>query len=97
MGAAGRAIAAVALIALAGCSYNQVRRALESHRGAMYEQRHQEHLRACERLLSEPARENCRSRAPPASFEEYERLRRSVPGNEKPDDELLPKPPPRSV
>ena len=33
----------------------------------------------CERLVTERRREECRALLPPESYEEYERLRRTVP------------------
>ena len=36
-------------------------------------------LAACDRLVTERQREECRARLPPATYEEYERLRRAIP------------------
>ena len=38
-----------------------------------------ENLRECERRLSEVDRERCRSQLAPASYDEYQRLRRTIP------------------
>ena len=73
------ALAASASLAVAACSFQDVRRGLEWLGDARYEQARQQQLEACERALSEPAREDCRRRLPPATLEEYERARRSVP------------------
>lgn len=73
-------IAAVAgVLALAGCTLQDVRRTLESHADVGYEQARRNQQDACDRLPTAPAREACEARLPPASFEEYERMRRNVP------------------
>ena len=80
-------IAAVAgVLALAGCTLQDVRRAFEGHADVGYEQARRNQQDACDRLPTAPAREACEARLPPASFEEYERMRRDVPSRplEKP-------------
>ena len=39
-----------------------------------------DNLRECDQKLSEVERERCRERVVPASYEEYQRLRATVPG-----------------
>ena len=68
-----------AVLALAGGTLQDVRRALADHADAGYEQARRNQQEACDRLPTAPAREACEARLPPASFEEYERMRRNVP------------------
>ncbi len=81
-----RAAAVAGVMALAGCTLQDVRRALEGHADVGYEQARRNQQDACDRLPTAPAREACEARLPPASFEEYERMRRDVPSQplEKP-------------
>ena len=72
-------LAACTALALAGCSYRELRTGLERLGEASYEQSRRQRLEACERALSEPAREDCRARLPPETLEEYDRARQSVP------------------
>ena len=39
----------------------------------------EDNLQECTRQVTERQREACRARLPPESYEEYERLRRTVP------------------
>ncbi len=77
----GRALAALLLVlpGTLACSKDAVLEAVRQHAESHYDTRRQERLRECELRLSEPERERCRRELPPASFEEYERLRRTVP------------------
>ena len=44
-----------------------------------------ENLRECERQLTEVQRQRCRERLAPASYEEYRRLRGTIPDSTLPD------------
>ena len=44
-----------------------------------------ENLRECERQLTEVERQRCRERLTPASYEEYQRLRGTIPDSTVPD------------
>ena len=44
-----------------------------------YEQLRRSNAQECDRLLTQNERERCKAQLPPASYEEYERLRRSAP------------------
>ena len=76
-----RALAALLLVlpGTSACSKDAVLEAVRQRAESHYDTRRQERLRECELRLSEPERERCRRELPPASFEEYERLRRTVP------------------
>lgn len=81
------------LLVAAGCTLQDLRRALEGHADVGYEQARRNQQEACERLPAAPAREACEARLPPPSFEEYERMRRSLPprqpaGREDEQDEV---------
>ena len=68
-----------AVLALAGCTLQEMRRVLADHADAGYEQARRNQQEACDRLPAAPAREACEARLPPASFEDYERMRRNLP------------------
>ena len=61
-------LAILGAVALFGCT-------LEDR----YNTARSDQLAACNRLVTERQREECRARLPPASYEEYERLRRAIP------------------
>ena len=44
-----------------------------------YDSMRDNNMQECDRLVTEPQREECRANLPPPSFEEYERLRRTLP------------------
>ena len=78
----GRALAVALLCPLlcaSACSRGVLLEAMRQQAEDHYENKHQTNSRDCELLPSEPARERCRQELPPASYEEYERQRRTVP------------------
>ena len=77
--ALGLAALLLVLFGTSACSKDAVLEAVRQHAESHYDTRRQERLRECELRLSEPERERCRRELPPASFEEYERVRRTVP------------------
>ena len=68
------AVAGLVLAALAACTAQD-----------RYHSMRRQNLEDCERKLSEVERQRCREQVVPASYEEYERLRSTVPnGRPKP-------------
>jgi hypothetical protein len=65
----GRAFALVALVASLGACTVQDR----------YESVRRSNVLECERLVTQNERDRCKAQLPPASYDEYERARRSVP------------------
>ena len=73
------AVLLLALLGASACSKEAVLEAVRQHAETHYDNQRQQRLRECDLLPSAPERERCRQELPPSSFEEYERLRRTVP------------------